>query len=118
MTEELKERIEEIANDNGWSVNMYVSTIDGTEYIEFESYTPAGQDLIVTIDVYGDIEISDINAKLYEYAENFDECEEAYLWLDESGHGKNGAPYHMDDVLEDMVSAKQMIYDLSDAMKD
>lgn len=118
MTEELKERIEEIANDNDWSVNMYASTTDGTEYIEFESYTDAGQDLIVTVDVYDDVDMLGVSAKIYEYAENFDPDYEASLWIGEDGHGINGAPYHMGDVLEDMVSAKQMIYDLSDAMKD
>lgn len=117
MTEELKQRIEEIANDNDWEVIMYISTADGTEYIEFEGYTPAGQDLIVPINVYDDADMLSVSAKLYEYAENFDECEEAYKWLGSDGHGINGAPYHMGDVLEDMVSAKQMIYDLSDAMK-
>lgn len=117
MTEELKERIEEIANDNDWSCNMYVDT-NGTEYIEFETHTPAGQDLIVTIDVVDDVDMLGVSAKICEYAKNFDECEEAYLWLDDTGHGKNGAPYHMGDVLEDMVNAKHMIYDLSDAMMD
>ena len=116
MTEELKQRIEEIANNNDWSVSF--GEQDGQENIEFEGYTPAGQDLIVNIWDKEFESLSDIEDALWHYAEDFDECEEAYIWLDESGHGKNGAPYHMGDVLEDMVSAKQMIYDLSDAMKD
>ena len=117
MTEELKERIEQIANDNDWNCNMY-KTNAGNEYIEFETHTPTGQDLIVTIGECESVDLQGVCEKLYEYAENFDECKEAYLWLDNTGHGKNGAPYHMGDVLEDMVNAKQIIYDLSDAMKD
>lgn len=116
MTEELKQRIEEIANDNDWRVTF--STQDGNDWIEFEGYTPAGQDLIVNVWNNEFDALSDVEEALWNYAEEFDECEEAYKWLGSDGHGINGAPYHMGDVLEDMVIAKQMIYDLSDAMKD
>ena len=33
--------------------------------------------------------------------ESFDESYATYIWLDEFGHGKNGAPYEMCDVLAD-----------------
>jgi len=42
---------------------------------------------------------------------------EAYLWLDSNGHGKNGAPYRMRDVLDDMEEAEKMIETLLDAIK-
>lgn len=42
---------------------------------------------------------------------------EAYLWLDSNGHGKNGAPYRMRDVLDDMEEAEKMIEALLDAIK-
>ena len=42
--------------------------------------------------------------------------EEAYLWLDETGHGKNGAPYRMKDVVKDMEEAEKMIDRLLDAI--
>lgn len=116
MTEELKRRIEEIANDNGWSVNF--SEQGDWEYIEFESYTEAGQDLIVNICDNPFEELADVECALWHYAEDFDPETEAYGWLGSDGHGINGAPYHMADVLEDMVDAKQMIYDLSDAFKE
>lgn len=115
MTEELKQRIEEIASDNDWIACFYEQ--DGEENIEFEGYTPAGQDLIVNVWDKEFESLSDVEDALWHYAEDFDECKEAYNWLGPDGHGINGAPYHMGDVLEDMVSAKQMIYDLSDAMK-
>ena len=51
-----------------------------------------------------------------EYYDNFDVDEEAYLWLDETGHGKNGAPYRMKDVVEDMEEAEKMIDRLLDAI--
>lgn len=113
MTEELKERIEEIASDNDWEAIFFVQ--EGKENIEFEGYTPIGQDLIVNI--WSDCfeSLSDVEDALWHYAEDLDPDEEAYKWLGPDGHGMNGAPYHMADVLEDMVDAKQMIYDLSDA---
>lgn len=113
MTEELKERITEIANDNDWKAIFYEQ--GGKENIEFEGFTPVGQNLIVNIwDSHFDT-LADVEDALWHYAEDFDPDEEAYMWLGPDGHGMNGAPYHMADVLEDMVDAKQMIYDLSDA---
>lgn len=43
---------------------------------------------------------------------------EAYLWLDDNGHGKNGAPYRMKDVLADMEAAEKYIESLLDAIRD
>lgn len=116
MTEELKQRIDEIANDNDWKVTFYEQ--DGNEDIEFEGTTSIGQDLIVNVWDESFDSLSDVEDALWHYAEDFDPDEEAYKWLGSDGHGINGAPYHMADVLEDMEDAKQMIYDLSDAFKE
>lgn len=53
-----------------------------------------------------------------EYYENFDVDSEAYLWLDDTGHGKNGAPYRMRDVLADMEAAEKNIENLLDAIRE
>lgn len=53
-----------------------------------------------------------------EYYEGFDVDAEAYLWLDSNGHGKNGAPYRMRDVLDDMEAAERMVEQLFDAMEE
>lgn len=52
------------------------------------------------------------------YYDDFDVDEETYLWLDNRGHGKNGAPYRMRDVLEDMEAAEKMVEDLLDAIRE
>ena len=39
-------------------------------------------------------------------------CYETYLWLDSDGHGKNGAPYDMKDLYEDMEACREIIYEL------
>ena len=58
----------------------------------------------------------------YDYREDyynaFDADEETYLWLDDNGHGKNGAPYHMRDVLDDMEAVEDMIGELLGAIRD
>ncbi len=40
-----------------------------------------------------------------------------YLWLDGNGHGKNGAPYRMKDVLVDMEAAEGMVCKLLEAVR-
>lgn len=52
------------------------------------------------------------------YYEGFDVDSETYLWLDQSGHGKRGAPYRMRAVLEDMEATEKMIEELLDAIKE
>lgn len=37
--------------------------------------------------------------------------------LDDNGHGRNGAPYRMRDVLEDMEAAEKMIEELLEAVR-
>lgn len=52
------------------------------------------------------------------YYEGFDVDSETYIWLDQSGHGRNGAPYRMRSVLEDMEATEKMIGELLDAIKE
>lgn len=49
---------------------------------------------------------------IHQAFDNFDVSYEAYIWLDNTGHGTNGAPYEMRGVLEDMEACEQMILDL------
>lgn len=82
---------------------------------EFQKSSPAGQDFNISIEAETIYELRD---KLYERHSDFDCSEEAYLWLDESGHGKNGAPYDMKDLYEDMEACREMILELVDVMKE
>ena len=56
--------------------------------------------------------------KIKERCDNFDCSEETYLWLDNSGHGANGAPYNMKDLYEDMESCLEMMEELYEELKD
>lgn len=77
----------------------------------FSKTSPAGQDFSFEVDIGCDIE--DFLDIVDNYYQNFDVSYETYLWLDNTGHGKNGAPYEMEDVLEDMKACEQYINDIA-----
>lgn len=52
------------------------------------------------------------------YYESFDVDEEAYLWIGPDGHGQNGAPYHIKDIVSDMEAAEEMVYQLYEALNE
>ena len=68
--------------------------------MEIAVFSPAGEDFRPTI-WYGDGSTQEFVEELGEYIDGYDVDEETYLWLGPDGHGKNGAPYHIKDILED-----------------
>ena len=78
--------------------------------ISFGKFSSAGQDFCFFIGVFETLR--DFCDEIYNCYSNFDVSEETYLWLDESGHGKNGAPWDMKEVYEDMEECKGFINDL------
>lgn len=86
-----------------------VENVDGNVY-NFQQFSPAGQDFFFDIDTKNNPSLFLDN--LFEYYTNYDVSEEAYYWLDNTGHGKNGAPYEMIDVYKDFEECEQMILDL------
>lgn len=55
--------------------------------------------------------------EIEEYYEGFDPDYEAYLWIGTDGHGKNGAPYRIKDIVNDMEQAEAMIEKLYETLK-
>ena len=111
------EKIYEIAEREGWQVDYYYVDEQKTEVcFSFEKYSPAGQDFYFEVSVQNeddeDIFYDNVADAIYEYWEGFDVCYETYLWLDDTGHGKNGAPHDMKDVYEDTQACENMIHDL------
>lgn len=92
------------AEDLDW----VVTEEDKNQYL-FSKYSPAGQDFNITVEGNNAKELID---SVYEAYENFDVSYETYIWLDNTGHGTNGAPYNMKDLYEDMETCEQMILDL------
>ena len=111
------EKIYEIAEREGWKVDYEYTDEKETEIcFSFNNYSPAGRDLYFEVCVPND-EDEDIfydyfKYAIYKYWVLFDVCYETYIWLDDTGHGKNGAPENMKDVYEDTLSFADMIHDL------
>lgn len=99
-----KETIEKIADKTGWNVSFEKNGKE--KYVCFQRYSFYGQDFFFELDYKN---LSEIKDKIKNYYDNFDASEEAYLWLDSSGHGTNGAPYEMIDVYNDMKECEENI---------
>lgn len=109
MKKDIRKLIETVENLD-WNV-----TDEGDNQYMFSKFSPAGQDFNTYVEGENAEEIID---SLYEAYTNYDVSEETYLWLDDTGHGKNGAPYEMEDLLNDMKACEQMILDLYNELKD
>ena len=111
------EKICEIAEREGWKVDYEYTDEKETEIcLSFNKYSPAGRDFYFEVFVPND-EDEDaffyiLRHAIYKYWEGFDVCYETYIWLDETGHGRNGAPYDMKDLYEDTQACADMIHDL------
>lgn len=118
MTDEMRETLDaivEVAEETGWTVNIKEQSSGNIE-LTFYQYSPAGQDFSFYITLDKDDNIHDCAHAVHEYYEAYEPEAEAMLWLDSDGHGKNGAPYHMRDLLEDMEACETMLEDLSIAL--
>lgn len=95
----------QIAERLGWSV-----TKDRYD-IELQFYTDYGQDFSFSVN-----RNEDYVKQVYGYYDSFDPDEEALLWVDDSGHGKNGAPYRLKDIITDMEEVEKELEKLYDAL--
>ncbi len=122
--QKLIDRIAEIAEENGWSVNVEeMKTMngepltDGSVDLTFSQYTDAGQDFSFTAEMKeGDI--YDLIQNISDYYDGYDPDEEAILWVGPDGHGKNGAPHRISDIVKDMEQCESMIKELLDTLID
>lgn len=95
----------QIAERLGWEV-----TKDRYD-IELQFYTDYGQDFSFSVN-----RNEDYVKQVYDYYNSFDPDEEALLWVDDSGHGKNGAPYRLKDIITDMEEVENELEKLYDAL--
>lgn len=94
----------EKAESLGWSV-----VEEAAHEYRFSRFSPHGQDFSISVEgEFAEELIMNIN----EAYEDYDVSEQTYLWLDNTGHGANGAPHEMKDVLADMEACEQMILEL------
>ncbi len=101
-------KFRKIAENLEWKV-----TVEGN-YMYLQKYSPAGQDFNLEIEAQN---MQEAVTELKNRCDNFDCSEEAYLWLDETGHGTNGAPYNMKELYEDMEACLKMMVELYDEVR-
>ena len=61
-------------------------------------------------------DINELLQAIENYHDNYDPDEEAVLWVGPDGHGCNGAPYNLSDLIEDMQECKSNVKKLVDLL--
>lgn len=115
--DDLTDAVVACAEAEGWSVEAGITYKEQKADFEFSKYSPAGQDFSFSA-VLSDGDFSTLIKEIEDYYEGFDVDYQTYIWLDNFGHGKNGAPFRLRAVLEDMEATERMILDLLDKIKD
>lgn len=112
---EFVERVTAISEDDNWGVHNHNDNFDKVD-LYLSKYSPAGQDFGFYIECETGDADEFINA-VEGYYNSYDPCEEAAIWLGPDGHGKNGAPYDLRDLIEDMEECKSNVKGLIDLLR-
>lgn len=89
-----------------WSIRID----DG--YIEFEKYSPAGEDFYFTVE--GNVE-EGVAKKVREFAYDFDPDEHAEMWVE--SRGKRGVPNSIRTLVDDADAIKEMLFELAEELR-
>lgn len=95
------------ADRAGWNCTIRKNKEDW--YICFNTDTHFGQDACFEYNVQT---LEQIKDEIYDTYTNYDPSEEAMLWVGEDGHGKNGAPDDIRDIITDMEEVEEMLNNL------
>lgn len=112
---ELSKRIEELLDKHDFNICGEITERYGDKGnydIELETYSPEGEDVIVSL-TYDGTEESFI-AAFVEYANWFDAEEHAEMWIE--CRGKNGVPESIKDLLEDAEWIKDTLLEVAEAL--
>lgn len=112
---ELSNRIEEVLEKFDFYLCGEISERydeKGRYDIELETYSPEGEDVIVSL-IYDGTEEGFI-AAFFEYANDFDAEEHTEMWI--NGRGKNGVPESIKDLLVDAEWQKSMFLQVAEAL--
>lgn len=85
---------------------------DGRYYSECEVYSPAGEDVIVT--VWYDGTTQDFVRSFREYADDFDPDEHAEMWVE--SRGENGVPSTIRELIDDAEAIKATLMDVAELL--
>lgn len=107
------EETRKLAYDLGWDMTIY-DTHDGQDEIEFESYSPLGENLILNFTVSDEDELA---LAVRDYYDNFDIDEHVELWVEAKLSGANGIP-RITDLVHDADEIDKMLDELAEALLD
>lgn len=108
-------KITRIGEAEGWKVDVDFTSTPNLLEVTFYKNTSYGQDFTFEAELK-DADYDAFCDNVYAYWESYDPDEEAMLWAGPDGHGKNGAPYRLADIVKDMEEAEQMVEDLYNAL--
>lgn len=114
---ELSKRVEGLLEKHDFSVCGDISERyrEKEQYdIDLETYSPEGEDVIVSL-IYDGTE-EDFIREFISYANNFDADEHAEMWV--NSRGKNGVPDNIRDLLEDAEWIKYTLMEIADELKE
>lgn len=114
--DDLTDAVVECAEAKGWHVNAGIYYKKQESEFAFGKFSPAGRDFSFTVSMKC-ANINSLIEAIEDYYESFDVDYETYIWLDQFDHGRNGAPYRMRAVLDDMEATEKMIGELLDAIQ-
>ena len=109
----IKDYIENKLEKTQWIVDVDINNNKKQVEVSLEIYSPAGRDVCFDFEFKDRTTKEHISKEFQEYYESYDVSYETYLWLDWDGHGKNGAPYDLKDVLEDTMWVENELKKLS-----
>lgn len=112
---ELSKRIEELLEKHDFSVCGEISERyreKGQYDIDLETYSPEGEDVIVSL-IYDGTE-EDFIREFISYANNFDADEHAEMWV--NSRGKDGVPDNIRDLLEDAEWIKDTLMEIAEEL--
>lgn len=102
---ELEQRYIDILEQNDWSISSY--TDDGR--VELETYSPAGEDFLMCV------EVANFPESVREYANDFDADGHAEMWIEARGK-VNGVPDSIRELIEDAEAIQKMLNKLADTL--
>lgn len=112
---ELSKRIEELLNEYDFSLCGEITERYGDKGrydIELETYSPEGEDVIVSL-IYDGTE-EDFVREFIDYVNEFDAEEHAEMWIE--CRGENGVPESIKDLLEDAEWIKNTLLEVGEAL--
>ena len=97
---DMMDRIVEVAEELNWICRIY------SDNVEFETSSPAGEDVIFSVDRKGGIV-----DEVIEYAAEFNADEHAEMWI--KSRGKRGVPSSIRVLIDDADAIQEMLDELA-----